>query len=118
MAVRLAHVAGLDPENPSGPVRPSARSACLVGASAAAVPVPPALPSRIPAQALRAGPAARIARPPARRRLPGRTDQQCMGRWRRHVDPSLRKESWDEEEDDLLTELVEELGGCWSSCGC
>ena len=24
------------------------------------------------------------------RRMRGRTDQQCMGRWRRHLDPSIR----------------------------
>lgn len=25
------------------------------------------------------------------RHLPGRTDQQCLGRWRRHLDPSVRR---------------------------
>jgi hypothetical protein len=25
------------------------------------------------------------------RQIPGRTDQQCLGRWRRHVDPSVRR---------------------------
>eukprot|EP00877_Chromochloris_zofingiensis_P001151 jgi/Chrzof1/11036/Cz05g21080.t1 len=25
------------------------------------------------------------------RQLSGRTDQQCMGRWRRHLDPSIRR---------------------------
>ena len=25
--------------------------------------------------------------------LDGRTDQQCMGRWRRHLDPTIRRVS-------------------------
>ena len=28
------------------------------------------------------------------RRLDGRTDQQCMGRWRRHLDPAIRRDAW------------------------
>ena len=28
------------------------------------------------------------------RALTGRTDQQCMGRWRRHLDPTIRREGW------------------------
>ncbi len=29
------------------------------------------------------------------RHMVGRTDQQCMGRWRRHLDPSIRRVSFD-----------------------
>lgn len=36
------------------------------------------------------------------RNVPGRTDQQCMGRWRRHLDPLIRRERWKTEEDVLL----------------
>jgi len=25
------------------------------------------------------------------RQIDGRTDQQCMGRWRRHLDPNIRR---------------------------
>ncbi|RMZ56882.1 hypothetical protein APUTEX25_002971, partial [Auxenochlorella protothecoides] len=45
------------------------------------------------------------------RNLPGRTDQQCMGRWRRHLDPSVRRVSWHPTEDEKLRELVAEHGG-------
>ncbi|KAI3424394.1 hypothetical protein D9Q98_009947 [Chlorella vulgaris] len=48
------------------------------------------------------------------RRLPGRTDQQCMGRWRRHLDPSIRREGWGAEEDEQLRELFAEYGSSWS----
>ena len=36
------------------------------------------------------------------RYVPGRTDQQCMGRWRRHLDPMIRRERWKQDEDILL----------------
>ncbi|KAL6776472.1 hypothetical protein ACKKBG_A21265 [Auxenochlorella protothecoides x Auxenochlorella symbiontica] len=48
------------------------------------------------------------------RNLPGRTDQQCMGRWRRHLDPSVRRVSWHPTEDEKLRELVAEHGASWS----
>lgn len=48
------------------------------------------------------------------RQLPGRTDQQCMGRWRRHLDPSIRRECWEEAEDEQLRELYGEFGSSWS----
>ena len=28
------------------------------------------------------------------RAMSGRTDQQCMGRWRRHLDPCIRRDAW------------------------
>ena len=48
------------------------------------------------------------------RSLPGRTDQQCMGRWRRHLDPSVNKAGWHRAEDELLRALVGEHGAAWS----
>ncbi|EFJ51096.1 transcription factor Myb5, partial [Volvox carteri f. nagariensis] len=48
------------------------------------------------------------------RHLPGRTDQQCMGRWRRHLDPNIRKDAWTAEEDARLYALYQEYGSSWS----
>lgn len=42
--------------------------------------------------------------------IPPRTDVQCLHRWQKVLDPELVKGSWTEEEDDLLTELVEKYG--------
>lgn len=44
----------------------------------------------------------------------GRTDQQCMGRWRRHLDPEVVREAWTTEEDTLLCQLYELHGPKWS----
>lgn len=33
-----------------------------------------------------------------------------MGRWRRHLDPSIKRDGWDEEEDRQLRELYAEYG--------
>eukprot|EP00892_Ulva_mutabilis_P006381 jgi/Ulvmu1/4114/UM019_0093.1 len=49
------------------------------------------------------------------RQMPGRTDQQCMGRWRRHLDPNIRKCHWQAHEDDLLKAQYEALGPQWSN---
>eukprot|EP00793_Prasinoderma_coloniale_P005993 PRCOL_00004467-RA len=48
------------------------------------------------------------------RRLEGRTDQQCMGRWRRHLDPSIKKEAWAKDEDQLLLGLHKQHGSSWA----
>ncbi|MEO2190998.1 MAG: Myb-like DNA-binding domain-containing protein [bacterium] len=48
------------------------------------------------------------------RNVPGRTDQQCMGRWRRHLDPTIRRERWKPEEDILLCALWKKYGNSWS----
>tara|TARA_B100001540_G_scaffold160685_1_gene142200 strand:+ start:283 stop:1407 length:1125 start_codon:yes stop_codon:yes gene_type:complete len=48
------------------------------------------------------------------RSLDGRTDQQCMGRWRRHVDPSVARGNWTLEEDEKLTKEHETLGAKWA----
>jgi myb proto-oncogene protein len=49
------------------------------------------------------------------RRLDGRTDQQCMGRWRRHLDPAIKREAWQAREDAALTSLVRKHGSQWSA---
>jgi len=49
------------------------------------------------------------------RALTGRTDQQCMGRWRRHLDPTIRREGWSPAEDATLTALVASLGSRWAA---
>ena len=49
------------------------------------------------------------------RSMPGRTDQQCMGRWRRHLDPGISREQWSTKEDRRLTELRVEHGANWSA---
>ena len=37
-----------------------------------------------------------------------------MGRWRRHLDPSVKKAGWQRAEDELLRALVGEHGAAWS----
>ncbi|KAK9797749.1 hypothetical protein WJX73_005770 [Symbiochloris irregularis] len=49
------------------------------------------------------------------RRLDGRTDQQCMGRWRRHLDPSIKREAWQPHEDATLQSLYGQYGSQWSA---
>eukprot|EP00951_Prasinocladus_malaysianus_P014405 scaffold109615_cov50-Prasinocladus_malaysianus.AAC.3 len=48
------------------------------------------------------------------RRCEGRTDQQCMGRWRRHLDPDIRRDSWRPAEDAQLKKLHKQYGSQWS----
>eukprot|EP00232_Nephroselmis_pyriformis_P000357 CAMPEP_0182912944 /NCGR_PEP_ID=MMETSP0034_2-20130328/37778_1 /TAXON_ID=156128 /ORGANISM="Nephroselmis pyriformis, Strain CCMP717" /LENGTH=296 /DNA_ID=CAMNT_0025049641 /DNA_START=304 /DNA_END=1190 /DNA_ORIENTATION=+ len=48
------------------------------------------------------------------RRCNGRTDQQCMGRWRRHLDPDIKRDQWEAQEDSGLRKLVREYGSQWS----
>ncbi|KAM4562989.1 v-myb avian myeloblastosis viral oncogene homolog-like 2a isoform 2-T2 [Odontesthes bonariensis] len=42
--------------------------------------------------------------------LPGRTEIQCMLRWKKHLDPDLIKGFWSKEEDDKIVELVDKYG--------
>ncbi|XP_029994515.1 v-myb avian myeloblastosis viral oncogene homolog-like 2a isoform X2 [Sphaeramia orbicularis] len=42
--------------------------------------------------------------------LPGRTELQCMQRWKKYLDPDLIKGHWSKEEDDKIIELVGKYG--------
>ena len=48
------------------------------------------------------------------RQLEGRTDQQCMGRWTRHLDPNISRETWTADEDVRLVQLYQTHGTQWS----
>jgi len=45
--------------------------------------------------------------------IPGRIGKQCRERWFNHLDPSIKKGNWTEEEDRLLVEYQEKLGNRW-----
>merc|ERR1740124_1411708 len=48
--------------------------------------------------------------------LPGaRLGKQARERWHNHLCPSVRKEEWTEEEEDLIMQLVQQLGTKWSN---
>ena len=46
--------------------------------------------------------------------LPGRVGKQCRERWHNHVCPSVSKEEWTDAEDQLIMELVQQMGTKWS----
>eukprot|EP00300_Choanocystis_sp_HF-7_P010207 c16840_g1_i1.p1 GENE.c16840_g1_i1~~c16840_g1_i1.p1 ORF type:complete len:477 (+),score=87.57 c16840_g1_i1:116-1546(+) len=46
--------------------------------------------------------------------LDGRVGKQCRERWRNHLDPSIRRDSFAPEEDERILEFVQELGTRWS----
>eukprot|EP00802_Teleaulax_amphioxeia_P009775 Tamp_09796.p1 GENE.Tamp_09796~~Tamp_09796.p1 ORF type:complete len:530 (+),score=70.26 Tamp_09796:200-1591(+) len=45
--------------------------------------------------------------------LPGRNGKQCRERWHNQLDPSIKRDSWTEEEDRILMESHRELGSAW-----
>jgi hypothetical protein len=47
-------------------------------------------------------------------RIPGRIGKQCRERWFNHLDPSLKKGGWTEEEDAILVEAQAKWGNCWT----
>ena len=49
--------------------------------------------------------------------LGGRSSRQCRERWVNYLNPSIRTDPWNEAEDQLLLEKVNELGRCWSMIG-
>ncbi|CAK4086713.1 unnamed protein product [Aphanomyces euteiches] len=46
--------------------------------------------------------------------IPGRTPKQCRERWRNHLDPSINKGPYSEEEDQLILSNQARLGNKWS----
>lgn len=46
-------------------------------------------------------------------RMEGRTSKQVKERWTNQLDPTISTEPWSAEDDQLLVELIRELGHCW-----
>jgi len=46
--------------------------------------------------------------------LEGRTGKQCRERWHNHLNPSIRKDVWLQEEDRAIIEAHKRLGSKWS----
>ena len=46
--------------------------------------------------------------------IPGRIGKQCRERWFNHLDPTINREPWSEEEEKLLVTAQAELGNKWS----
>ena len=44
------------------------------------------------------------------KRMPNRTDVQCLHRWQKVLNPELVKGPWSPEEDELVKQLVEKYG--------
>jgi len=47
-------------------------------------------------------------------KLPGRIGKQCRERWHNHLNPSICKEPWKENEDRLILATHDELGNRWA----
>lgn len=47
--------------------------------------------------------------------LEKRTARQCRDRWNNYLNPSLNKDDWNPEEDELLLKLFEEKGPQWKT---
>ena len=46
--------------------------------------------------------------------LPGRLGKQARERWFNHLDPSLKKDAWTEEEHKILMDAQHALGNRWT----
>ncbi|CAK9103512.1 Transcriptional activator Myb (Proto-oncogene c-Myb) [Durusdinium trenchii] len=46
--------------------------------------------------------------------IEGRTGKQCRERWHNHLDPSIKKEPWSAEEEEIMTAAHQKLGNRWS----
>ena len=46
--------------------------------------------------------------------LPGRIGKQCRERWHNHLDPTVKKTPWSEQETIILAEAQNQLGNRWS----
>lgn len=51
------------------------------------------------------------------RQIPGRTDDACSKRYREALDPNLKREEWTPEEDDMLINTYNSIGGKWGQVG-
>ena len=45
--------------------------------------------------------------------IDGRTAKQCRERWCNHLDPSIIKGKWTEEEDALIVQSQKKMGNKW-----
>jgi len=46
--------------------------------------------------------------------FPNRTGKQCRERWHNHLNPSIKRDPWTEEEDALIVEWHKRMGPRWS----
>lgn len=46
--------------------------------------------------------------------IPERVAKQCRERWRNHLDPSVSRHPWTEEENELLLQRYEQYGSSWA----
>lgn len=46
--------------------------------------------------------------------LPGRTGKQCRERFKNHLDTSVNRQPWSDDEDNLLIELHTKFGNAWT----
>jgi myb proto-oncogene protein len=46
--------------------------------------------------------------------LPGRIAKQCRERWCNHLDPTIKKDPWAPEEDNILVGVVRKIGPKWA----
>eukprot|EP00826_Nyctotherus_ovalis_P024052 TRINITY_DN1855_c0_g5_i1.p1 TRINITY_DN1855_c0_g5~~TRINITY_DN1855_c0_g5_i1.p1 ORF type:complete len:218 (+),score=43.40 TRINITY_DN1855_c0_g5_i1:594-1247(+) len=46
--------------------------------------------------------------------LPGRIGKQCRERWHNHLNPSIKRERWTDEEDEIIVEAHKKLGNRWA----
>jgi len=44
----------------------------------------------------------------------GRTGKRCRERWHNHLDPTINKDAWTEDEERIMAEAHRELGNKWS----
>ncbi|XP_058772936.1 transcription factor MYB3R-3-like isoform X2 [Vicia villosa] len=46
--------------------------------------------------------------------MPGRIGKQCRERWHNHLDPTIKKDAWSEEEESILAHYYQIHGSKWS----
>jgi hypothetical protein len=47
-------------------------------------------------------------------KLPGRIGKQCRERWFNHLDPSIKKDAWTAEDDEIIMAAVSKIGPKWA----